>query len=125
MQRKEFARSEIRNLEPKATACQRKLDELNVDEGQEAMARNELDQNKKKFEQEKLDFEKADYDQKIRILNSEVREVEQQIQDVSTELSKTTKQADDRATLGLLKKELETRQKALEALYVFHSRLNL
>lgn len=92
---------------------------MNVDEGQEAMAQNELEQNTEKLKQAKSDYDKKDYDQKTRKLNSEIREVEQEIQDVSAELSRTTKQADDRATLGLLKKELDTRQKALEALWVF------
>ncbi|KAF8416491.1 hypothetical protein EV426DRAFT_418222 [Tirmania nivea] len=116
LQRKDYARTEIRSLEPKATNLQRRLDEVNVDEGQETMAQNELDQNAERLKQAKNDFDKTEYDQKMRRLSSEIREVEQQIQDVTTELSKTTKQADDRATLGLLKKELDTRIKALEAL---------
>lgn len=116
LQRKDYARNEIRNLEPKAANLQRRLDELNVDEGQEAMAQNELEQNVQRSEQAKADFDKVDYDQKIRKLNIEVREVEQEIQNVTNDLSKTTKQADDRAKLGLLKQELETRQMALETL---------
>jgi len=116
LQRKDYARAEIRSLEPKATNLQRRLDEMNVDEGQETMAQNELDQNAERLKQAKNNFDRAEYDQKMRRLSSEIREVEQQIQDVTTELNKTTKQADDRATLGLLKKELETRQRALEAL---------
>ena len=116
MQKKDSARLEIRGLEPKATNLQRRLEEVNVDEGQEAMAQNELDQNTERLRQAKFDYDKKDYDQNTRRLNSEIREVEQEMQDVSTELSRTTKQADDRATLGLLKKELDTRQKALGAL---------
>ena len=89
---------------------------MNVDEGQEAMAQNELEQNTEKLKLAKSDYDKKNYDQNTRRLNSEVREVEKEMQDVSTEISRTTRQADDRATLSLLKKELDTRQKALEAL---------
>lgn len=116
MQRKDYARNEVRALEPKAANLQRRLHELNVDEGQEAMYQNDLNENTGKLQQAKSTFEGADFDNQMRMTNSQLRDVEQKIQEVTVELAKSTKQADDRATLGLLKKELETRQKALEVL---------
>lgn len=116
LQRKDYARNEIRTLEPKAANLQRRLNELNVDEGQEAMHQNDLNENTGKLQLAKSAFERANFDNEMRMTNSQLRDVEQEIQEVTTELAKSTKQADDRATLGLLKKELETRQKALEVL---------
>ena len=116
MQKKDYARNEIKSLVPKADNLQRKLNELNVDEGQEAMYQNDLNENTGKLQQAKSAFEGADIDNKMRMTNSQLRDVEQEIQEVTAELAKSTKQADDRATLGLLKKELESRQNVLGVL---------
>lgn len=116
LQRKDYARNEIRSLEPKAANIQRRLDEMNVDEGQEAIEQAILEENAERLKQARDSFERADFDKQGRTINSRLREVEEQIQDVTAELSKSTKQADDRAALGLLKKELDARQKALDTL---------
>lgn len=42
--------------------------------------------------------------------------MEEKLDNVTAELAKVTRQADERARLGFVKKELETRQKALESL---------
>ena len=116
LQRKDYARNEIRTLEPKAANLQRRMHELNVDEGQETMYQNDLNDNTEKLQLAKSTFERANIDNKMRMTNSQLRNVEQEIQEVTAELAKSTKQADDRATLSLLKKELETRQRALEVM---------
>ena len=118
VQRKEYARSEIRSLQPKIMNLQRRLDETNVDEGQEAIQQAVLDESALRIQSAKQTFENHKHDEQSRALNTKLRDTEEEIRSVTEELSKSTRQADDRARLGLLKKEQEAREKALDTLYV-------
>lgn len=62
------------------------------------------------------DYENCQYDNQTKRENAKLKGVEEDLDDVTAELAKVTRQADERARLGFVKKELETRQKALESL---------
>lgn len=64
----------------------------------------------------KRDYETCQYDYRTECENSKLKNVEEKLDYVTTELAKVTRQADERARLGFLQKELETRQKALDSL---------
>lgn len=62
------------------------------------------------------DYENCQYDDHTKRENLKLKSVEEELDNVTAELAKVTRQVDERARLGFVKKELETRQKALESL---------
>lgn len=92
------------------------MDVIDVDEGQLAICTALLDDSIKKLDLARQDFEGARYDDRQKELNIKLREVEENEQQVTQELTRSTKQADTRAKLAVLKKDLDSRQTALESL---------
>ncbi|KAL7271910.1 DNA repair protein rad50 [Rhizina undulata] len=120
VQEKEYARAEIGSSDERATKLQGELDRMGVNEGQKIMQRAELDDKGQRLKKAKDDFEKAAFDNQIQIENGKLKQVEARLNQVTDELAKGTRQADDRARLGFFKKELNTRKKALDTLSAAH-----
>src|SRR5690349_17093102 len=112
-QRRNIARSELKSAEYKRSAVQRELESIAVDDGQEAICRTKLEDAQAKHQQARDAFEQANFDQQTKNLTLQLRVTEEKSQDVTQELAKSTKQADIRARLNLLKKEFDARQIAL------------
>lgn len=115
-QKRGFARSDARTQQSKKEAVQRQLDAIAVDDGQEAICRSKLQDANKKLQTARDTFDQADFDQQTRNLTQKLRAAEEKSQDVTQELAKSTKQADIRARLDLLKKEFDARQVALDSI---------
>lgn len=95
---------------------QRELDAIGVNEGQESIIKSKLDDKEQRLVKARKDYENCQYDDHTRKENAKLKTVEEKLDNVTAELARVTRQADERARLGFVKKELETRQKALESL---------
>lgn len=115
-QKKEYAKAEIRASDGRAASLQRELDRMGVNEGQEAILKSKLDDKEQRYAQAEDSFKNSGFGDRIQMENSTLRNVEENLERVTSELARGTRQADERARLGLLKKELETRRTALETL---------
>lgn len=115
-QKKEYARAEIKALDQKATSLQRELEAIGVSEGHESILKSKLDDKEQRLAKAKEDYEVALYEDHTEKANARLKSVEEKLDSVTGELAKVTRQADERARLGFVKKELETRRKALDSL---------
>ncbi|KAH8150090.1 uncharacterized protein LAJ45_05776 [Morchella importuna] len=117
-QKKEYARAEIKALDQKATSLQRELEAIGVSEGHESILKSKLDDKEQRLAKAKEDYEVALYEDHTEKANARLKSVEEKLDSVTGELAKVTRQADERARLGFVKKELETRRKALDSLTI-------
>jgi len=117
-QKKEYAQSEIKNVDMKVRGLKRDLDGLNADAAKEVMAKDELNKKEKRLEEVKAQAQTADNDGSLHIQNTKLRDLEEDIERVTEELYRGTRNADSRAQLAILKQNIETRQKAFASLYV-------
>lgn len=115
-QKKDAARTDITTREGKLNKLQREFNDVNVDEGQQVMARSKLDDNTKRLNDAREELERADYDGKMRELNKNLYDVEGRSKRANEELVRSNKQAEARAKIGIWKKEVENRDKAIEIL---------
>ena len=97
-------------------ALQQELDNMDVNEGQEAILKSHLRDKEQQHASAEQSFRNSSFDESIRAENSKLKGIEEELESVTAELAKGTKQADERARLGFLKKELETRRMALETM---------
>ncbi|KAF3205333.1 DNA repair protein rad50 [Orbilia oligospora] len=115
-QTKRFAATEIDRLNSELRALQKGLDRLQVDEGRITRLEIEAnDGNSKVLEMNTL-YEHQQWDKQIQTKDSEIREVEASIARETKELTKGTAEADSKAKLSILQKEVETKTTAQEAL---------
>jgi len=115
-QKKEYAQTEIGNLGRKVSEYKRNLDSLNVDSGQEAMAKDDLSKKEARLEEAKAKAQTADSDGSLQTENSKLRKLEEDEGSVTEELFQGSKNAEIRAQLAILKQNLETRQKVFASL---------
>ncbi|KAI5850625.1 AAA domain-containing protein [Tricharina praecox] len=115
-QKKEYAQSEIKNLDRKVAEYKRNLDSLNVDSGQEAMAKDDLSKREIRLEEARAKAQVADNDGSLQVENAKLRKLEEDEGSVTEELFQGSKNAELRAQLAILKQNLETRQKVYASL---------
>ncbi|CAZ80011.1 unnamed protein product [Tuber melanosporum] len=115
---KDHHQSSGRSVDDTLAALQQELDSIDVNEGQEAILKSQLQDKEHQHATAEQSFRNSSFDGSIRAENSKLRGIEDELESVTTELAKGTKQADERAKLGFLKKELETRRMALETMSV-------
>jgi len=115
-QRKEYAQSEIKSSDRKVAEYKRNLDPLNVDSGQEVMAKDDLSKRETRLEETRAKAQAADNDGSLQSEHTKLRALEEDEGRVTEELFQGSKNAEIRAQLAILKQNLETRQKVFASL---------
>ncbi|CUS15180.1 unnamed protein product [Tuber aestivum] len=115
---KDHHQSSRKSVDDTLIALQQELDSMDVNEGQEAILRSQLQDKEHQHASAEQSFRNSSFDEGIRAENSKLKSIEEKLESVTTELARGTKQAGERARLGFLKKELETRRMALETMSV-------
>ncbi|EGX48465.1 hypothetical protein AOL_s00080g94 [Orbilia oligospora ATCC 24927] len=115
-QTKRFATTEIDRLNSELRALQKGLDRLQVDEGRITRLEIEVSDGNSKVSEMNTLYEHQQWDKQIQTKDSEIREVEASIARETKELTKGTAEADSKAKLSILQKEVETKTTAQEAL---------
>ncbi|KAK3355628.1 LOW QUALITY PROTEIN: hypothetical protein B0H65DRAFT_505507 [Neurospora tetraspora] len=106
----------VATLQRDITKLQGELNNLDVDEGAEAVLRTEMEGLESKIKAAKADNKVAELDSQITELNNEVLTLEAQGAKLSRELVEYTNLASERAQLELRKKQLTERKRELDIL---------
>ncbi|KAJ4399566.1 DNA repair protein rad50 [Neurospora sp. IMI 360204] len=106
----------VATLQRDITKLQGELNNLDVDEGAEAVLRTEMEGLESKIKAAKADNKVAELDSQITELNNEVLTLEAQGAKLSRELVECTNLASERAQLELRKKQLMERKRELDIL---------
>ncbi|EWC43614.1 hypothetical protein DRE_01501 [Drechslerella stenobrocha 248] len=115
-QTKRFANNEISRLNSELHALQKGLDRLQVDEGRITKLEIVLKDMSSKLSEMNDSYTQQQWDQRIQGKDQEIREIETQVTQETRELTKGTAEADSKAKLSILQKEVETKQSAQESL---------
>lgn len=117
---KNAARRQISANDKDAVTYQGKLNEIDVDEGIQAVIESKIEDIQSRLERAKEHERSASWDEEIQDINTEIRELEDESSRLNAELIESTKKAGDLARLDHLKKELKDRQRSLETMTGAH-----
>ncbi|KAJ6261749.1 DNA repair protein rad50 [Drechslerella dactyloides] len=115
-QTKQFAGTEISRLNDELRMLQKGLDRLQVDEGRITKLEIVLGDVNSKLVEMNDHYTQQQWDHRIQAKDTEIREVEDNISRETKELTKGTAEADSKAKLSILQKEVETKKSAQESL---------
>ncbi|KAK6340190.1 DNA repair protein rad50 [Orbilia blumenaviensis] len=115
-QTKRFATNEIDRLTSELRSLQKGLDRLQVDEGRITRLEITVSDGNSKVSEMNEHYERQQWDKQIQTKDSEIREIEASIARETKELTKGTAEADSKARLSILQKEVETKASAQESL---------
>lgn len=111
-----FAKQRIGSIESKASALQAQINSLGVDENAKAVLDAEFKDVEERLQKMVHDFQSAEFEAKIRLETDELVRLEADGDRLGRELVECTRLADDRAQLGLRKKELAEKKRTLDML---------
>lgn len=117
---KNAAKRQISANDKEAATHQDKLNEIDVDEGIQAVLESKIGDIQSRLEHAKERARSASWDKEIQDINSEIRNLEDESSRFNTELIESTKKAGDLARLDHLKKELKDRERSLETMSGAH-----
>ncbi|KAF3932777.1 hypothetical protein ABW19_dt0207092 [Dactylella cylindrospora] len=115
-QAKQYASSEIGRLNNELRTLQRDLDRLQVDEGKITRLQLKLSDENSKVSEMNETYLNQQWDRRIQAIDGEIREIESNVARETKELTKGTAEADSKARLSMLQKEVETKTTAQESL---------
>ncbi|KAK8016395.1 Recombination/repair protein Rad50 [Apiospora rasikravindrae] len=111
-----FAKQRIGNVEKRVGALQAQLNVLDVDEGRKAVLDAELNDVEQRLQRLNEDFQNAEFDNKIRHESNELAKLEAENDRLGRDMVECTRLADDRAQLGLRKKQLAEKRRNLDTI---------
>ncbi|KAK8064857.1 DNA repair protein RAD50 [Apiospora phragmitis] len=111
-----FAKQRIGNVEKRVGALQAQLNVLDVDEGRKTVLDAELSDVEQRLQKLNEDFQHAEFDHKIRHESNELAKLEAENDRLGRDMVECTKSADDRAQLGLRKKQLVEKRRNLDTI---------
>ncbi|KAJ5505442.1 Recombination/repair protein Rad50 [Penicillium expansum] len=117
---KNAAKRQIAANDKEATTYQKKLNEIEVDEGFQAALESKVEDITSNLEHAKERAKTASWDQDIQDTNAEIRRLEDESSRLNTELIDSTKKAGDLARLDHLKKESKDRERSLQTMKGAH-----
>ncbi|KAK6522842.1 DNA repair protein rad50 [Arthrobotrys megalospora] len=117
-QQKQFATGEIDRLTADLRTLQKGLDRLQVDEGRITRLEITVSDGNTRISEMNENYDNQQWDKQIQTKDSEIREIEAAISRETKELTKGTAEADSKAKLSILTKEVETKTSAQEALLI-------
>ncbi|KAJ9220450.1 hypothetical protein DTO169C6_7194 [Paecilomyces variotii] len=117
---KNAARKQIAANDKEAATYQKRLNEIDIDEGSKAVLESKIEDIESRLTQAKEHARSASWDNEIEKINSELRSLEDENSRLNTELIEGTKKAGDLARLDHLKKELKDRERSLETMTGAH-----
>ncbi|KAF3916036.1 hypothetical protein ABW21_db0200548 [Orbilia brochopaga] len=115
-QTKQFASTEVGRLHDELRTLQKGLDRLQVDEGRITKLEIVVNDVSSKLGEMNDQYTQQQWDHRIQAKDAEIREVEASISRETKELTKGTAEADSKAKLSILQKEVETKKSAQESL---------
>ncbi|KAF3925317.1 hypothetical protein ABW20_dc0108172 [Dactylellina cionopaga] len=115
-QAKRYANTEIDNLSSQLHALQKGLDKLPVNEGRITRLEIMVTDGNTRFSEMNENYNREQWDNRIQAKDSEIWEIEANITRETKELTKGTAEADSKAELAYLQKEVETKKLAQESL---------
>ncbi|KAK6539287.1 DNA repair protein rad50 [Orbilia ellipsospora] len=115
-QAKRFAIVEIDRLNDELRTLQKGLDRLQVDEGRITRLEITVSDANSKLSEMNATYDQQQWDKQIQAKDAELREIVANIARETTELTKGTAEADSKAKLSILQKEVETKKSAQESL---------
>ncbi|EQL32149.1 DNA repair protein RAD50 [Blastomyces dermatitidis ATCC 26199] len=118
---KNAARKQISSNDIEADSHQRRLDEIDIDEGSKAVLESRIEETERSLHEAKEKAKAASWDSAIQGKTSEIRLLEDESSKLNAELIEGTKRAGDLARLDHLKKELKDRERSLETMEGAHS----
>lgn len=111
-----FAKQRIGNVEKRVNALQAQLNGLDVDDGRKAVLDAELSDVEQRLQKLNEGFQTADFDNKIRHESNELAKLEAENDGLGRDMVECTQLADDRAQLGLRKKQLIEKRRNLDTI---------
>ncbi|OAT05980.1 DNA repair protein RAD50 [Blastomyces gilchristii SLH14081] len=118
---KNASRKQISSNDIEADSHQRRLDEIDIDEGSKAVLESRIEETERSLHEAKEKAKAASWDSAIQGKTSEIRLLEDESSKLNAELIEGTKRAGDLARLDHLKKELKDRERSLETMEGAHS----
>ncbi|KAJ5961611.1 hypothetical protein N7501_006552 [Penicillium viridicatum] len=117
---KNAAKRQIAANDKEATSYQKKLNEIEVDEGFQAALESKVEDITSNLEHAKERAKTASWDQDIQDTNAEISRLEDESSRLNTELIDSTKKAGELARLDHLKKESKDRERSLQTMKGAH-----
>ncbi|KKZ63449.1 DNA repair protein RAD50 [[Emmonsia] crescens] len=118
---KNAARKQISSNDIEADSYQRRLNEIDIDEGTKAVLESRIEETERSLHEAKEKAKAASWDNTIQSKTAEIRLLEDESSKLNAELIEGTKRAGDLARLDHLKKELKDRERSLETMKGAHS----
>lgn len=118
-QKKESAQAVIKDSDREVRRLERELENLKADASRVDIAREDLSKKEMRLEEAKKQAQTANIEGSLQSKHGELRDLEKKIGGVTEELYQSTRNAESRAQLTILKQNIEARQKSLTALLVF------
>ncbi|EEP75753.1 conserved hypothetical protein [Uncinocarpus reesii 1704] len=117
---KNAARKQISQNDKEADSYQRRLNEIDIDEGKMAILQSRIEETESRLNQAKDKAKIASWDKDLHTKNMELRSLEEESASLNAELIEGTKRVGDLARLDHLKKELKDRERSLETMTSAH-----
>ncbi|KAJ5814905.1 Recombination/repair protein Rad50 [Penicillium riverlandense] len=117
---KNYAKRQIASNDNEAATYQAKLDEIEIDEGVQAVLESKVEDVSSNLEHAKEGAKSASWDQDIQETNAEIRRLEDESSRLNAELIESTKKAGDLARLDHLKKEAKDRERSSQTMKGAH-----
>ncbi|PGH11620.1 hypothetical protein AJ79_04760 [Helicocarpus griseus UAMH5409] len=117
---KNAARKQITSNDREADSYQRRLDQIDIDEGSKAVLESRIEETERSLHDAKEKAKAASWDNAIESKTAEIRWLEDESSKLNAELIAGTKRAGDLARLDHLKKELKDRERSLETMKGAH-----
>ncbi|KAK6820550.1 hypothetical protein PG987_014950 [Apiospora arundinis] len=111
-----FAKQRIGNVEKRVGALQAQLNGLDVDDGRKAVLDAELSDVEQRLQKLNEGFQTAEFDNKIRHESNELAKLEAENDRLGRDMVDCTRLADDRAQLGLRKKQVAEKKCNLDTI---------
>ncbi|ODH50237.1 hypothetical protein GX48_03659 [Paracoccidioides brasiliensis] len=118
---KNAARKQITSNDHEAESYQRRLDEIEIDEGDKAVLESRIEETERSLNEAKGKAKAASWDSAIQSTTAEIRLLEDESSKLNAELIEGTKRAGDLARLDHLKRELKDRECSLETMKGAHA----
>ncbi|KAJ5570061.1 uncharacterized protein N7459_009491 [Penicillium hispanicum] len=117
---KNSARRQIATNDQEAATYRGKLNEIDVDEGVQAVLEAKVEDITSNLENSKVRAKNASWDREIQDTNAQTNHLEDENSKLNAELIESTKKAGDLARLDHLKKEIKDRERGLQTLKGAH-----
>ena len=119
-QSKESCRSQITVNDKRVASLQADMDRIEVDEGGEAVLKDQQDNTERRLKKAVADAEAAKLDDQIRNAETRLRDLEDSKDDLDVELVEATKSAHESARIGYLHNEVKKAQNSLDTMQSAH-----